>query len=233
MKLKEITKNSVNPARRAYDDACGLAHALELLGERWTLLVVRELMLGGRRFSELRAALPGLSANVLTQRLAALEAHGVLRRRVLPPPARVQIYELTEWGYEAGPVIAALGRWAARSPAHDPTLPISAVSVLLSLQTMFRPGGPGDAPFTVGFRFGDDGWLGRADAEGFVAGRGDPGAADICFTGAPEALVAFVYGGAPLAELAAAGTLTQRGDPALAARFASLFSLPPKFDPHA
>jgi len=231
MKLEKITDNSVKLTRRVYDDACGLAHALELLGERWTLLVVRELMLGGRRFSELRAALPGLSANVLTQRLASLEAHGVLRRRVLPPPARVQIYELTEWGYEAGPVIEALGRWAVRSPAHDPTLPISAVSALLSLRAMFRRGAVGDAPFTIGFHLGDDGWLGRVDAEAFAVERGDPDSADICFTGAPEALVAFVYGGAPLPALAEAGSLRLRGDPALAMRFADLFRLPPKFDP--
>ncbi|MFC3637665.1 winged helix-turn-helix transcriptional regulator [Camelimonas fluminis] len=219
--------------RRVYDDACGLAHALELLGERWTLLVVRELMLGGRRFSALRSALPGLSANVLTQRLASLEAHGVLRRRMLPPPARVQIYELTEWGYEAGPVIEALGRWAARSPAHDPTLPISAVSTLLSFRTMFRRGAVGDAPFTVGFRMGEEGWLGEAGAEAFHVGRGDPDGADICFTGEPEALVAFVYGGAPLPGLAEAGSLSLRGDPTLAMRFADLFRLPPKFDPGA
>ena len=233
MKLEKITDNSVSLPRRVYDDACGLAHALELLGERWTLLVVRELMLGGRRFSALRAALPGLSANVLTQRLASLEAHGVLRRRMLPPPARVQIYELTEWGYEAGPVIEALGRWAARSPAHDPTLPISSVSTLLSFRTMFRRGAVGDAPFTVGFRMGEEGWLGEAGAEAFHVGRGDPGGADICFTGEPEALVAFVYGGAPLPGLAEAGSLSLRGDPTLAMRFADLFRLPPKFDPGA
>ncbi|GHE75119.1 transcriptional regulator [Camelimonas fluminis] len=233
MKLEKITDNSVSLPRRVYDDACGLAHALELLGERWTLLVVRELMLGGRRFSALRSALPGLSANVLTQRLASLEAHGVLRRRMLPPPARVQIYELTEWGYEAGPVIEALGRWAARSPAHDPTLPISAVSTLLSFRTMFRRGAVGDAPFTVGFRMGEEGWLGEAGAEAFHVGRGDPDGADICFTGEPEALVAFVYGGAPLPGLAEAGSLSLRGDPTLAMRFADLFRLPPKFDPGA
>lgn len=231
MKLEKITDNSVKLARRVYDDACGLAHALELLGERWTLLVVRELMLGGRRFSELRAALPGISANVLTQRLASLEAHAVLRRRMLPPPARVQIYELTEWGYEAGPVIEVLGRWAARSPTHDPTLPISAVSTLLSFRAMFRRGAVGDAPFTVGFRIDEEGWLGQVSAEAFEVGRGDPDSADICFTGAPEALVAFVYGGASLPELAEAGSLGLRGDPALAMRFAALFCLPPKFVP--
>ena len=123
--------------RRHYEDACGAAHALDLVGERWALLVVRELMLGPKRFGELRASLPGLSANVLTQRLDGLEAAGVLARRKLPPPASVQVYELTPWGYESEPIFQALGRWAARSPKHDPSLPLSAVSLFLSFRTMF------------------------------------------------------------------------------------------------
>jgi DNA-binding HxlR family transcriptional regulator len=100
--------------RRRYDDACGTAHALDLVGERWALLVARELMLGPKRFSDLRASLPGISANVLTQRLEGLEASGVLSRRRLPPPASVQVYELTPWGYELEPAILEMGRWAAR-----------------------------------------------------------------------------------------------------------------------
>ena len=123
-------------AKRRYDDACGTAHGLELIGERWALLVLRELMLGPRRFSDLRADLPGISANVLSQRLAELEARGLVERRKLPPPASVQVYEATDWGLEAEPIVQALGRWAARSPAHDPTLPISSTSVMLSLKTM-------------------------------------------------------------------------------------------------
>ncbi len=84
-------------SRRSYEDACGAAHALDLVGERWALLVMRELMLGPKRFSDLRADLPGISANVLTQRLEGLDAAGVLVRRKLPPPASVQVYELTLW----------------------------------------------------------------------------------------------------------------------------------------
>ena len=115
--------------RRGYDDACGTAHALELIGERWALLVLRELLLGPRRFSDLRADLPAISANVLTERLKELESRGLVRRRKLPPPASVQVYEATEWGLEAAPLIREMGRWAARSPAHDPTLPLSGVSI--------------------------------------------------------------------------------------------------------
>ena len=135
MQSEKITKDD----KRRYEDACGLAHALELIGERWALLVLRELMFGARRFSELKADLPGISANVLTQRLAELEQRGLVRKTRLPPPASVQVYEATSWGLEAAPVIGQMGKWAARSPLHDPTLPISHVSVMLSLQTMIDP----------------------------------------------------------------------------------------------
>ena len=110
-------------ARRQYDQACSVAAALDRVGERWSMLIVRELMLGGRRFSDLRASLPGISAKVLTERLAGLERAGVLVKRKLPPPAATQVYELTEWGYLAEPAIQELGRWAARSPEHNPQLP--------------------------------------------------------------------------------------------------------------
>ena len=98
-----------------YDDACGTAFAMELIGERWALLIVRELMFGGRRFSDIRASLPGLSAKVLTERLEALEQAGIVARVRLPPPASAQLYELTELGLAADEAIMALGRWAARS----------------------------------------------------------------------------------------------------------------------
>src|SRR5918998_1024633 len=109
MKLEKGTKYRLGTGR-SYHDACGAAHALDLVGERWALLVMRELMLGPKRFSDLRGGLPGISANVLTQRLEGLEAAGVLTRRKLPPPASVQVYELTPWGYESEPIFQALGR---------------------------------------------------------------------------------------------------------------------------
>ena len=98
MSLEKITHKEKPEEKRRFQDACGMAHGLELLGERWALFVVRELMLGPRRFSDLRADLPGLSANVLTQRLKELEDRGVLVKYRLPPPASVQVYELTEIG---------------------------------------------------------------------------------------------------------------------------------------
>jgi DNA-binding HxlR family transcriptional regulator len=213
-------------AKRLYDDACGTAHGLELMGERWALLVMRELMLGPRRFSELRADLPGISANVLTQRLEGLEAKLLVARRRLPPPASAQVYELTPWGYEAGPLIQMLGRWAARSPWHDSTLPISGVSVMLSFRTMLDPARVGDLDIRAGFAFGDMTYVAHVGAKGFDVARGAVDGCDLVFTGTPHALAGAVYGGVPLEALAEQGLLTAHGDPALIVRFCSLFPLP-------
>ena len=218
MKLEKIT---VNPARR-YDDACATAHALELIGDRWTLLVLRELMLGPRRFSELRADLPGLSANTLTQRLIELEERGLVARRRLPPPASVQVYEATEWGLEAEAIVQALGRWAARSPRHDPTLPLSAVSILLSFRTMISAERAKGFEGRIGFRFGEESYLARVHRGRIEVARDDLASADAVITAAPTALAAVVYGGAPV------GMIAIEGDAALAERFLTLFVLPPK-----
>src|SRR5690349_5689975 len=156
MGLEKVTAKTETRSRRHYEDACAAAHALDLVGERWALLVMRELMLGPKRFSDLRESLPGISANVLTQRLEGLEAAGVLIRRKLPPPASAQVYELTEWGYESEPIFQALGRWAARSPTHDPTLPFSAASLLLSLRTMLDAGRAQGLAARIGFRLSEN-----------------------------------------------------------------------------
>lgn len=210
-----------------------MAHGLELLGERWALFVVRELMLGPRRFSDLRADLPGLSANVLTQRLGDLEERGIVRRRRLPPPASVQVYELTSWGYEAEPVIQELGRWAARSPGHDPAMPISGVSILLSFRTMIDRARIGDLDLSLGFRFGEDSYRGHLDASGLTVEQAPPGGADLIFEGTPDGLGAYVHGGVPYAGLEKAGLLRITGDMAKAERFRTLFPMPEKFVPPA
>src|ERR1700712_5475844 len=112
MKLLKVTAANAGPTKRWYDDACGTALAMELVGERWSLLIVRELMFGPRRFGELRTGLAGISANVMTQRLESMERVGILARRKLPPPASVHVYALTEWGYSAEVAIQELRRWA-------------------------------------------------------------------------------------------------------------------------
>ncbi len=230
MKLQKVTESGSVAPKRRYDDACGTAHALDLIGERWALLVMRELMLGPKRFSDLKADLPGISANVLTQRLEGLEAAGLLVRRRLPPPASAQVYELTPWGYEAEPIVQSLGKWAARSPAHDPTLPISATSIMLSFRTMFDSARAGDFRARIGFRLGAESFLATVADGRFEGGRGDAEAAEAVFTGTPPGLAAAVYGGQRFETLEAAGRLKVEGDLAVAARFVRLFPLPPKVD---
>lgn len=202
--------------------------ALELVGERWSLLIVRELMFGPRRFSELKAGLPGISANVLTQRLEGMEASGILTRRKLPPPASVQVYELTPLGYAAETAIKELGRWAAQSPLHDPTLPLSAASIMLSFRTMLDPKRAEGIDAAIGFRFGDEAFRGHiVDGEIRVT-RGEPADAELVFAGTPMTLGAAVYGGQPLDALEKAGALRVEGNRRLAERFLTLFPLPAK-----
>ena len=224
MQLDKVTNERQTEQKRSYDDACGTAHALDLIGERWALLVLRELMLGPRRFSELKADLPGISSNVLAQRLVELERRGLARKTRLPPPASVQVYEATEWGLEAEPIVQALGRWAARSPRHDPTLPISGVSILLSFRTMIDRDKARDIDATIGFRFGDNGYVARLRDGAIDVARGEPDGCDLVFTATPTALAAVVYGGAPL------DSIGVEGDIALARRFTTLFPLPPKVE---
>jgi DNA-binding HxlR family transcriptional regulator len=228
MKLEKITRKQNTLSKRHYEDACAAAHALDLVGERWALLVMRELMMGPKRFSDIRESLPGISANVLTQRLEGLEAAGVLARRKLPPPAAAQVYELTEWGYESEPIFQALGRWAARSPLHDPTLPFSTASFLLSLRTMLDSGRAKGLEARVGFRLGEETFLAHL-AEGRIEiGRSALDGSDLIFTGTPPVLAGAIYGGQPLEVLEEAGALQIEGDRALAGRFIGLFPLPPK-----
>jgi DNA-binding HxlR family transcriptional regulator len=230
MKLQKITELGQVAGKRRYDDACGTAHALDLIGERWALLVMRELMLGPKRFGDLRSDLPGISANVLTQRLEGLEASGLLVRRRLPPPASTQVYELTPWGYEAEPIVQSLGKWAARSPAHDPTLPISATSIMLSFRTMFDVGRARDFRARIGFRLGAESFVATVEDGRFESGRAEIEGADAMFTGTPPGLAAFVYGKQPIEMLEKAEMLKVDGDRAVADRFATLFPLPPKVE---
>jgi DNA-binding HxlR family transcriptional regulator len=212
-------------SKRRYDDACGAAHGLELVGDRWSLLVVRELMFGPKRFGEIRAGLPGISAKVLTERLEDLQAAAILVRRRLPPPASAWAYELTQWGYAAEPIFQTLGRWAASSPSHDPGLPISAASLMLSLRTMIDPVRAEGVYKIVHFRLGDETFRARLASGDIDIARGDPaGAADLTIEGDPGSLAAAIYGGVPFEDL----PLKLDGDLALARQLPTLFPLPPK-----
>ena len=186
------------------------------------MLVLRELAYGPRRFSDLRSDLAGLSANVLTQRLTELEARGLVRRSKLPPPASVQVYEATEWGLEVIPVIASLGRWAARSPLHDPSLRMSHVSLLMSLQTLLSSERAEGLDARIGFRLGDASYVATIRDGKLDVDRTEAVDCDVTFTGPPSAVAAVIHGGAPFE------TIAVDGDMALAKRFVTLFPLPSK-----
>ncbi|GCD95589.1 winged helix-turn-helix transcriptional regulator [Embleya hyalina] len=204
--------------RRTYGQACPIAHALDLIGERWALLVVRELRLGPRRYADIQAALPGLGPSVLAQRLRDLEAVGVLRRRVLPPPASAKVYELTEWGAELEPVFAALRVWGMRSPVVPLRGDVGSDTVLLGLRAYFvaRP----RAPWTAAYRID----LGRetyrvvvVDGELVTVARGeDPTAPapDVHVVAETATLQSVLTGKVPLASALADAGLTVTGDTA-------------------
>ena len=226
MLSEKITSGGSAPRERRYDDACGTALALEFIGERWSLLVMRELVFGPRRFGEIRANLPGISANVLTQRLESLEAVGIAHRYRLPSPANAQVYDLTAWGREAAPVMRDLGRWAARSPRHDPRLFMSAASAMMSLQALVDRERAADLSISVAFRFpGEDFAVSVAEGE-IAVRRGAVEAPDLTFTGDTMAMRRTIYGKAPLARDGAGGTLAFAGEAALARSFVDLFALP-------
>lgn len=228
MKLEKITKKNDTINQRTYEDACATAHGLDLVGERWALLVIRELMFGAKRFSDLRKGLPGISANVLTQRLEGLEMVGILLKRRFPPLASVQVYELTEWGYQMEPVFQALGRWAARSPFHDAGLPFSAASLMLSLRTMIDMERSRDIHAKIGFQLRNEAFVVQIDDGRLEVKRAETDRADVIFDGSPEILAACIYGGQPLKLLEDTGMLKISGDHELAAKFVTLFPLPEK-----
>lgn len=226
MESQKITNSDFAKARRWYQDACGTALAMDLIGERWSLLIVRELLLGARRFGEIRGALEGLSANILTQRLEGLEKAGIIRRRQLPSPANAQVYELTKWGAALEEPIFALSRWAAGSPAHDVTLPLSNGAFMLSLKTMMAREPARGLSVDLGFRVGGEPFRAHVVDGGLVIERRDPAGADVIFEGVPTLLAATFYGPLPLTESIREGRVAVTGDLAAGQRFVDLFGLP-------
>jgi DNA-binding HxlR family transcriptional regulator len=212
--------------RREYFDGCAVAHALDLVGERWSLLVVRELVLGPKRFTDLRAGLPQASPNVLSQRLRDLEQAGVLRRRRLPPPAASTVYELTEWGQELEPALQSLGRWGVRSPSMPPTEHIGVDAFVLALRTVFEPAAADGVHLTCDLLLGDQPFHARVDDGTFEITRGTAGDADAVVVGESSVLAAVVFSGRPLADAIHTGDLTVDGDPQAVAELVALFPLP-------
>ncbi|HEY6326365.1 MAG TPA: helix-turn-helix domain-containing protein [Candidatus Cybelea sp.] len=143
-------------ANRAYGQYCGLARAVEILGERWGLLIVRDLLVGPKRFTDLQRGLPGIPSNVLTSRLKELEAANVVTRRVLPRPARSIVYELTEYGKELEDAVIRFGRWGAKSLGEPhPGEIVTPDSMAMALRSTFRPDAAGGVSAGYELRLGD------------------------------------------------------------------------------
>ncbi|GAA4440610.1 winged helix-turn-helix transcriptional regulator [Phytohabitans houttuyneae] len=212
--------------KRGYNDGCALSHGLDLVGERWALLVVRELLLGPKRFTDLQSDLPGVSADVLTQRLRDLQAAGLVVRRRLGPPAPAWVYELTDWGAELGPVVTDLARWASRSPALPVHAPISASSLILSLRALFDPDAAAGFTATVALRLGVEEFTVRITAGTFDIVRGGEGQPDVTFLTDTETLTGLLHEGLSLGKAHRSGRLELTGDWAVAERFRTLFPLP-------
>ncbi|MEU7891892.1 winged helix-turn-helix transcriptional regulator [Nonomuraea sp. NPDC049152] len=198
---------------RTYQDPCGVARALDLVGDRWALLVVRELMLGPKRFTDLHRDLPGSSQNVLSQRLRELEEAGVVRRRKLPPPAVVWVYELTEWGLGLEPVLLHLGRWGSQAPITT-TNRLGVTSLVLALKAMYLPGFEG----SFELRMGDEVFAVKTSSTDISVGRGPAARPDAVLKGEAAALASVLLQGANVRQAVAAGGLEIEGDEAAVTR---------------
>lgn len=199
------------PTSRSYRDACAIARALDVVGERWALLVVRELLLGPQRFSDLRRALAGASSNLVADRLRELEGHGVVRRRKLPPPASSWVYELTEWGQELEPIVLALGSWGLRIPLPPAPTTLSATSVLLFLRGSAHPD-PAAPATTYRLELDDRVWTLRTAAGQVHVEPGEPSSADVCLRADPETLNALLDDPAALDAAVSGGSIVVAGD---------------------
>ena len=213
--------------KRTYGDGCAIARALDLVGERWALLVVRELLLGPKRYTDLRRGLPNASPNVLSERLRELESAGVVRRRKLPPPASSRVYELTDWGLELEETVMSLGRWGARSPTPPSDAVIqSADSVILALRARFDPGAANGLRASYELRLGEDRFRIEVGDDEIEAARGGADHPDATIDTDSDTLGAVLWADRSLAEAQRSGTLTIEGDKAAVQRFVRLFPMP-------
>jgi DNA-binding HxlR family transcriptional regulator len=212
---------------RAYGQYCGFARALEVVGERWALLIVRDLLIGAKRFTDLLRGLSGIPSNVLTARLKELENAGVVRRRVLPRPARAVVYELTEYGLELEAVVVELGRWGAKNlgdPRADETITVD--SLITALRSTFHP----DA--ARGFRAGYEVRVGelvlhaRVDNGRVEVAEGSLPDPDLAIEAGPG-IRALMAGEVSPAAAIENGTVRLTGDPGLLTRFAEIFRIEP------
>jgi DNA-binding HxlR family transcriptional regulator len=214
------------PSWRRYRDACGAAQGLDLVGERWTLLVVRELLLGPKRFTDLRRGLPGISSNILADRLEMLEVSGVARRRTLPPPAGSKVYELTDWGKELEAVIIAIGRWGVRSPWRGEGDEVGVDGLMVSFRTMFDPESAGDLEASYEVVLEGQGFGIEVRNGSIRVYRGAPSDPDARIEADVGTLADLVYEGGDLDGALRAGEIQIEGDRPAVERLMGLFQMP-------
>ena len=196
---------------RTYGDACGIARALDVVGERWALLVVRELLLGPQRFSDLRRALVNASSNLVADRLRELEERGVVRRRKLAPPAGSSVYELTEWGRDLEPIVLALGTWGVHAPLPPEPVALSATSALIALRSFAHPDRKTPAA-TWHLELDDRVWTIRIAAGRVDVRPGEPSQADVNLKTDPTTFAAMLDNPKALDNAVSGGNAVVTGD---------------------
>ena len=201
---------------RSYGDPCGIARALDVIGERWALLIVRELLFGPKRFTDLRACL-GASPNVLSQRLGELEGAGVVQRRT----AGGSLYELSDWGRELHPLLLQLGRWGARS-RHRPAGALTVDALMVALEATFVSDRAAELRASYELRLGDERFSVDVGGGAITIARHSPRKPDVVIVTDPGTLRALVFGARKLA----GAPVEIRGDARLARTFFRLFARP-------
>jgi len=214
-------------AKRSYGQFCGLARALEIVGERWALLIIRDLLVGHRRYTDLHRGLPKIPTNILSARLKELEAAGVVRRRILPRPESSIVYELTEYGAALEDVVLSLGRWGARSLGEQAPEDIVTVdSLIMALRSTFRPGPARGDRLSYELRFGDIVLHARVGDGGLTAAAGPLPDADLVIEAGPG-FRALLAGEIDPGQAIADGLVRLTGDPGLLHRFVEIFAIEP------
>jgi len=211
---------------RTYNDLCGIARGLDVVGDRWALLVIRELLLGPKRFTDLRAGLPGIGPDMLAARLRDLEASGVVRARAAGPPARSGAYELTARGEELEPVLLELGRWGSLVPPPSPGARLGVDSAVLALPSLIDPERAGDLEATYGLRLDGQEFEVRLAGGTVAAARREPDDPAATIATDPGTFAGLLWQGLDLAEAERSGAVSVEGDRRAAKRFLGLFPLP-------
>jgi DNA-binding HxlR family transcriptional regulator/putative sterol carrier protein len=218
---------------RDYKQFCGLARAMELVGGRWTLLIVRDLLAGRKRFTDLRAGLPGIPTNVLTARLRELEDGGLVHRTVLPRPATGVAYELTDYGRDLEQAIVTLGIWGARTmgPRREDDF-VSVPALGLGLRGMFRADAAA-AGVDCSYELRIDGDPLRVSIRDGSLTVGDPtdGAPDVVISTDADTMHALLTGVLDLRDVAASGDVEIQGSRAAAERFFQMFRIGAPVEP--